>query len=152
MVDNVNEKKKLFHYVIDYNLEGIVHFSKTRLRPKVGDVLNIKYFVTHNEKLNKKRLHSLSANLTTEKNPSLIRSVSGEIKLKYKNNSRTIDYQDIIDDEINIDTMKPDFGFINDYYVPKYLLKERHIVKDCNVEAKALFNGQKWAVFELNRL
>ena len=164
IVDHVNENKKLFHYVIDSTLDGIVHFSQTELRPNVGNFLEIKYFSTYNEKQQKRRLHILGVNLTTEENQSLIKTISGELKLKYKHNGRTIDYQDIvyakmafdhqgiINDEMDIDTTKPSFAFIEDYYVPKYLLSKQHIYSDCDVMVKVLYNGEKWSVFELAKL
>jgi hypothetical protein len=46
----------------------------------------------------------------------------------------------------------PDFGFIDNYYVPKYLLNKYKIKEDCQISAKVLFNGEKWDVFELEIL
>ncbi len=150
IVDHVNEGKKLFHYVIDSNIDGIISFSQTNLRPNIGDFLKIKYFTTYNEKKQKRIQHLLDIYETTEENHSLIKVVSGELNLKYKDNGRTIDYQDIIDDQLDdIDTTKPDFAFMDDYYVPKFLLRKYHIYRDCEVIVKVLFNGEKWSVFEL---
>lgn len=151
IVDHINMNKKLFHYVIDSSLDGIVRFSQTDLRPSVGDFLKIKYFTTYNEKQRKRILHILDIKVTKEKNHSLIKEVNGELNLKYKDNGRTIDYQDVISDELNIDTKKPDFAFIDDYYVPKYLLRKHHIYSDCEVIVKVLFNGEKWSVFDLTK-
>ncbi|MBT3298890.1 hypothetical protein HN385_08200 [archaeon] len=149
IVDHVNDNKKLFHYVIDSSLDGIVGFSQTNLRPNIGDFLEIKYFITYNEKHHKKTLHILDISATNEENNSLIKEVSGQLSLKYKDNGRTIDYQDIISNELDIDTEKPDFAFIDDYYVAKYILRKHHISSDCEVTVKVLFNGEKWSVFEL---
>ena len=145
IVDHINEHKKLFHYVIDSTHDGIVHFSQTKLRPNVGNFLKIKYFLTYNEKQNKRRLHILDVNLTKEENQSLIKTVSGDLKLKYKHNDRTVDYQDIIDDEMDIDTTKPDFAFIEDYYVPKYLLRNHRIYSDCKIIVKVLYGDKPLA-------
>ena len=61
-------------------------------------------------------------------------------------------YEDIVNDnEIGIDTTKPDCAFIDDYYVPKYVLRKHNITIDCKVTVKVLFNGEKWSVFELDK-
>lgn len=149
IVDHVNENKKLFHYVIDSNLDGIIRFSQTDLRPSVGDFLEIKYFATYSEKQSKTVLHVLHVKVTTDRNYSLLKEINGELNLKYKDSGRTIDYQDVISDELMIDTKKPDFAFIDDYYIPKFLLRKYHIYSDCEVTVKVLYNGEKWSVFEL---
>lgn len=151
IIDHVNEQKKLFHYVIDSTLDGIIRFSQTELRPNIGEFLEIKYFTSYNKQKCERKLHILDVNSTDMEDQSLIKTVSGELSLKYKDNGRTIDYQDIIDDEIGIDIKKPDFAFIDDYYVPKYLLRKQHISSDCDVSVKVLFNGEKWSVFELTK-
>lgn len=150
IVDHINEDKKLFHYVVNANLDGIILFSETQLRPVVGDFIKIRYFTTLNHKQNKKMLRMLSIETTVEQNPSLMKTISGELNLKYKNDGRTLDYQNIVDgDKIDIDTTKPDFAFIDDYYVPKYVLRKYNITTDCEVTVKVLFNAEKWSVFDL---
>ena len=43
----------------------------------------------------------------------------------------------------------PDFAFINDYYVPKYLLEKHSITTNCQVKAKVIFAGDKWKVYDI---
>lgn len=149
IVDHINENKKLFHYVVDSNIDGIIRFSQTDIRPNVGDFMEIKYFKTYSEKQHKQILHILDIRKTKKKKHSLINEVKGKLNLKYKVNGRTIEYQDVISE--GLDITKPDFAFIDDYYVPKFLLRKHHIYSDCEVMVKALFNGEKWSVFELRK-
>jgi len=148
IVDHVNCKKNLFHYVIDPHNDGIVKFSQTDLRPKVGDFLEMKYFTTFNPKKLEENIHILDIASTEKQNPSLIKVVSGVLNLKYKYDGMTVDIENLHNYE-EIDVTKPDFAFIDNYYVPKYLLRKYHIVEDCDVTAKVLNNGEKWSVFEL---
>ena len=150
IVDHINNKKNLFHFVINSNLNGIVRFSQTELKPKVGDFLEVKYFMTYDEKERTKRLHVLNIAPSEEENTSLIKIITGELNLKYKYNGRTIDYQDISNND-TIDKTKPDFAFISDYYVAKYHLRKNQITQNCKVTVKALYNGEKWSVFELDK-
>jgi hypothetical protein len=94
----------------------------------------------------------LKVELTSEIKSSLLKNTTGELKLKYKNGSLTYDYDEIINEQIDIDIKKPDFAFINDYYVPKSLLEKYKITSNVNVNVKILFNGEKWNVFKINKL
>lgn len=90
--------------------------------------------------------------ISNEINNSLIKTITGELKLKYKQGSLTYEYDEIINEQIDIDIKKPDFAFIHDYYVPKSLLEKNKIISNVNVNIKILFNGEKWNVFEINKL
>lgn len=136
IVDHVNTKKELFHYVISRSLHGIIRFSQTNIRPKIGAFIKIKYFETYNKKRNEYKTNILNIELTNEIKVSLLKTTSGQLSLKYKYDENGT----------------PDFGFVNDYYVSKNLLKKHHIQEDCAVEAKVLFNGDKWSVYELEIL
>jgi len=136
IVDHVNTKKELFHYVISRSLNGIIKFSKTDIRPKIGDFIKIRYFKTYNKKRNEYKTNILNIELTNEKKESLFKTTSGHLSLTYKYDENGT----------------PDFGFVNDYYVSKNLLKKYHIQEDCAVKAKVLFNGDKWSVYELEIL
>jgi hypothetical protein len=46
----------------------------------------------------------------------------------------------------------PDFAFIDDLYVPKYLLEKHKIRYDCQVKAKIIYAGDKWKVIEIERI
>lgn len=152
VVDHINSKKELFHYVINSKSDGIVKFSNTTIRPKVGDFIKIKYFKTYNKKLNSYKTNVISIEPTSEINTSLVKSVTGNITLKYKFDGRTYDYEDAVSTIPEIDTNQPDFGFVDDYYVPKFMLNKKSVYKDCEVAVKILFNGEKWSVFELNKI
>lgn len=46
----------------------------------------------------------------------------------------------------------PDFAFIGNYYVPKYLLERHNIFTDCKVNARIIYVGDKWKVTEVQKI
>lgn len=152
LVDHVNKQKNLFHYVVDSHTDGIISFSETEIRPNVGDFIKISFFETFDQKHSKSRVHVLKIIETNEIKASLLKTIEGELSLKYKTNSGTFSYQDVIYDLSGIDTDKPDFGFVNDYYVPKSLLQKNEITQDCYIIAKAIFSRGKWSVFKIDSI
>lgn len=149
IVDHINNQKKLFHYVINTRQDGVIHFDQTTLKLNIGDFIKIKYYFSNDKKSAKSKINILKVETTQEVKNSLIKTITGELKLKYKDGGLTYDYDDIIDEQIDIDIRKPDFAFVNDYYVPKYLLEKNNITSNLNVKVEALFNGEKWSVFKL---
>lgn len=135
IVDGVNEQKQLFHFVISSKLQGIVKFTETNLRPSEGDFIKLS-FVTKTDRERKLRVKILNIELTEEANPNLRKDITGIMEMKYKN----------YDEEV------PDFAFIGDYYVPKYLLEKHNITADCRVNARAIYTGDKWKVTEIERI
>jgi hypothetical protein len=135
IVDGVNEQKQLFHFVISSKLQGIVKFTETNLRPSEGDFVKLS-FATKMDKDKKLRVKMLSIELTEEVNPNLRKDITGIMEMKYKN----------YDEEV------PDFAFIGDYYVPKYLLEKHNITDDCRVNARVIYAGDKWKVTEIERI
>lgn len=135
IVDGVNEQKQLFHFVISSKLQGIVKFTETNLRPNEGDFIKLS-FATKTDKDKKLRVKILSIELTEETNPNLRKDITGIMEMKYK----------------NYDEDSPDFAFIGDYYVPKYLLEKHNITDDCRVNARAIFAGDKWKVTEIEKI
>lgn len=135
IVDGVNEQKQLFHFIISSKLQGIVKFTETNLRPIEGDFIKLS-FATKTDKDKKLRLKILSIEQTEEVNPDLRKDISGIMEMKYK----------------NYDKDSPDFAFIGDYYVPKYLLEKHNITSDCRVNARAIYAGDKWKVTEIEKI
>lgn len=135
IVDGVNEQKQLFHFIISSKLQGIVKYTETNLRPNEGDFIKLS-FATKTDKDKKLRVKILSAELTGEVNTNLRKDITGIMEMKYKN----------YDEEI------PDFAFIGDYYVPKYLLEKHNITDDCRVNARAIYAGDKWKVTEIEKI
>lgn len=140
-VDDVNEDKKLFHFVLGPRLiSGLLHFDETELRPSVGDCIKIYYFVRDKEdKKNpghqKKVVEVIKSEATDEVNTDAIKIISGNLLLKYKD---------------SYDNTDPDFAFIGDYYVHKSILKRYDIKNDCYVSAKVIYAGDnRWKVFEI---
>jgi hypothetical protein len=135
IVDGVNEQKQLFHFIISSKLQGIVKFTETNLRPIEGDFIKLS-FASKTDKDKKLRLKILSIEQTEEVNPKLRKDISGIMEMKYKNYNKD----------------SPDFAFIGDYYVPKYLLEKHNITSDCRVNARAIYAGDKWKVTEIEKI
>ena len=137
IVDGVNERKQLFHFVISSKLQGIVHYTETKLRPNEGDFIKLS-LATKTDKDRKLRTKVLNIEPTEEINPNLRKDITGLLEVKFK------DY--------NYEEDVPDFAFIGDYYVPKYLLEKHNIITDCKVKARAIYAGDKWKVTEIQEI
>lgn len=146
VVDDVNNKKQLFHFELGPKLiGGIMHYEQTNLRPRIGDFLRIYYYVRvvddkNNPENKKKTIEVIKAIETKDINATLVKEISGELELKSRNRDANFDYDD------------PDFAFIGDYYVHKSILDEYHIYSDCYVKAKVVYAGKgQWKVFEIHK-
>ncbi len=142
-VDDVNEGKRLFHFVLGPRLiSGILHYDQTDLRPSVGDCIKIHYFVRRIEdKKNpghqKKVVEVIKAETTDEVNSDIVKEISGYLELKYRD---------------GYDYGEPDFAFVGDYYVHKSVLRKYSITSDCHIRGRAIYAGDgKWKVFEIDQ-
>lgn len=152
-VDDVNESKKLFHYVLGKRLlTGIVFFDDTDIRPVVGEFLKVYYYVKKN-KDGKKKIVTLSVEKTEEQNTELVKTVSGLLKLKYKGGFDVDMYEDWKDENWGNKKNIADFAFIGDFYVSINILQQYNITEDCVVTAKAVYtgDGDKWKVYDIDK-
>ena len=138
-VSGLNEEKKLFHFVMgQHQPSGVIHYSQIRLKPKVGDLLRIRYYFRYKRNDNSflakvKVVEVVQAEKTQEKNDDVVCSFSGRLLLKYHKGETT-----------------PSFAFVGDYYIHKNLLTKYGITSDCNVRGKAVREGDnKWKAFWL---
>lgn len=143
-VDDVNEEKQLFHYEAGATLlDGIVRFSQTDLRPKVGDLLKIIYYIkTKDDKKRPgrtyKRRELLKIDLIDTEMPSLVRVVEGNLEIKHSFDFSCEEFE------------SHDFAFVDDCYVSDAVLSAYGIDSDCYVKAKVVYTGDgKWKVFEI---
>ncbi|MBT0550335.1 hypothetical protein [Riemerella anatipestifer] len=88
------------------------------------------------------RVKALNIESTNEINTSLRKDITGLLEVKYK------DY--------NYEEDIPDFAFIGDYYVPKYLLEKNNISYDCKVKARVIYGEDKmkrprWKVIKVEK-
>lgn len=149
VIDSINEEKKLFHYVVNNRIHGIIRFEETELRPSEGDFILLKVVHKIDKKLNKLIFKAIEIKPTEESTTTLRKDISGLLKLKYKQYGSTLDWEDLdIEDE---EVSTPSFGFIGDYYVPKEIIESSEINRNCDVDAKVVFNGEKWKVYELKK-
>jgi len=161
IVDGVNHEKQLFHLVINSKLQGIVKYSETTHRPHEGDFVTLN-FVTKLDKDNNIKITVLKLELTDEVNLNLRKEVSGFLYVKFKNNDskfndfdeeRKLNENDFDQNgKLIVKKVIPDFGFIGDNYVPKYILEKNKIVHDCNVKAIAIFTGDKWKIIDVFKM
>ena len=141
VISDINESKKLFHYILGRNLlSGNVYFNDTDIRPSIGDFLKVYYYVKK-DKEGKKWLVTLKAFETEEQNLDIRKAISGRLVLKNKH------------DDWDEDNSSPSFALIGNYYVPKSILSMYHITSDCNVSAMAVYtgDGDRWKVYEISR-
>jgi hypothetical protein len=167
IVDGVNEQKQLFHFVISSKLQGIVKFTETNLRPNEGDFIKLS-FATKTDKDRKLRTKVLNIELTEEVNSNLRKDITGLLEVKYRNghyDDFDFEEDEELDDSLFDENGKltktikqiPDFAFIQDYYVPKYLLEKHNITVDCRVNARVIYgedkmNRPKWKVIEIEEI
>jgi len=151
VVDHVNQEKKLFHFVVDRTIQGIVRYNETKIRPDEGSFVEIWLARKTDKKRNKIIYKPLEIKETNEINDKLKKRFHGFLILKYKTDRYTKVFCESDDDDDNLDDIKPDYGFISDFYVPKYLLEKNEITKNCIVSATAIFSGDKWKVIELEK-
>jgi hypothetical protein len=152
-VDDVNESKKLFHYVLGKRLlTGIAFFDDTDIRPVVGEFLKVYYYVKKN-KDGKKKLVTLSVEKTEEQNTELVKAISGLLKLKYKGGFDVDMYENWEDENWENKKSIADFAFVGDFYVSKNILQQYNITEDCVVTAKAVYtgDGDKWKVYSIDK-
>lgn len=149
IIDSVNKEKNLFHYVVSRNIQGIIRFSETTIIPEEGKFLEIYLTSKKDIKHNKLIFKAIEIRETTETKPELIKSIQGDLELKYKRGGNTLDFFDLSEEE-RIST-SPDFGFIEDFYVPKNILTDSKITSNCCVVAKAIFSGDKWKILKLEK-
>jgi hypothetical protein len=150
VIDGVNREKNLFHYVGNTTVHGIIRFTETDIIPEEGKFLEIYFASKKDKKHNKTIFKAIQISETEETNPKLIKSINGNLELKYKRGGSTMDYFDL--DEYETDEALPDFGFVGDFYVPKSVLNENKITTNCNITATAIFSGDKWKIIKLYKV
>jgi hypothetical protein len=149
VIDSVNTDKQLFHYVVDNRIHGIIRFDETDLKPIEGDFIQLRLVHKIDKKLNKLIFKSIEINATEETTTTLRKEISGLLKLKFKQFGATLDWDDL-EYETEVD-LTPSFGFIGDYYVPKEIIENSKIDGNCDVDAKVVFNGEKWKVITIHK-
>lgn len=147
LIDNVNQSKKLFHFVVNSSIQGIEYFENVKIQIQEGDFIKVWLVKKHDKKHNKIRYKIIEIKETEEKSENLKRELSAKLSLKYKKSGSTVEYFDLSETEQK--ELSPDFGFVGDFYVPKYLIKQNNITENCMVEAIAIFAGDKWKITKL---
>ena len=150
VIDGVNKEKNLFHYVGNSTFQGIIRFTETDIIPEEGKFLEI-YFASKVDKKHKKTIFkAIQISETEETNPNLIKSIKGNLELKYKRGGGTVDFYALDKDDNS--NKSPDFGFVGNFYVPKNVLSENKITSNCNITATAIFSGDKWKIIKLEKV
>ena len=149
VIDSINADKQLFHYVVNNRIHGIIRFDETELRPNEGDFIQLRLVHKLDKRQNKLIFKVIEVKTTEESTTALRKEISGLLKLKYKQYGSTLDWENL--DEEDEENLKPSFGFISDYYVPKEIIEQSKIDTVCFVDAKVVFNGEKWKVYQLEK-
>lgn len=149
IIDSVNNEKQLFHYVVNGNIEGIIRFNETQLKLVIGDFIRLRLVHKLDKKRNKISYRYIDIEKTEKTTASLKKDIFGMLRLKYKKNGLTINWEELeYEDQIDL---TPDFGFIEDYYVPKDILFQNNIKSNCNVDATVVFTGDNWKVIFIHK-
>jgi hypothetical protein len=99
VIDSINEDKKLFHYVVNNKIHGIIRFDETELRPIEGNFIQLKLVHKLDKKLNKLIFKAIEIKETDETTTTLRKDISGLLQLKFKQNGSTLDLEDLEDDD-----------------------------------------------------
>ncbi len=126
VVDNVNPKKSLFHILLRSRMvrDRVIRYSETELRPEIGDSLKIRYTIIQRGK-RAGSLIPVGMEKTDEVDESLIMQYSGALSLKYMGS-----------------TDAPDFAFVDDVYVPRYLLDDQDYADGDMVSGRAVYSDR----------
>ena len=130
VVDGVNEAKQLFHCVFGTHDDIIINYSQTDIRPKVGDYLSVCYYQKRNKEGRLFR-RMLEVNQIDDCEKKLTKTATGPIKM-------------------NINYKGQLFGFVEDYYVPGYLL--RGIEHGDHVFVHVVYDGERWKAFSAEKI
>ncbi|WP_396147362.1 DUF7017 domain-containing protein [Flavobacterium sp.] len=149
VIDSINIEKQLFHYVVNNRIHGVIRFEETELRPIEGEFIQLRLVHKLDKKHNKLMFKAIEIKPTDEITTTLRKDISGLLKLKFKQYGKTIDWEDL--DYGDENRLTPSFGFIGDYYVPKEIIENTKIGGNCDVDAKVVFSGDKWKVYELKK-
>lgn len=133
-VDDVNEKKGVFHVVMNKLGAGcVVRFQDTSLRPQVGDFLSLVYCRFRSADMSD-RFVAVEANATQEVNENLIKTFSGNVSFKQRKADGAY------------------YAFVDHAYVSAALIDKHKLGPETTmwlkVRAVASDNG-KWKAYEI---
>lgn len=139
VVDYVNTEKLLFHVWIRANngrmLDCVIHFSETTIRPKRGVSLALRYGINGDNR-GQNQVQPIEITTTDEVDETLVQSFRGELQFKYRSS----------------DSITPDYAFVGDIYVPKYLLDIGGYFDKDIVVGRALYSKRgSYLAFELKK-
>ncbi|MBK3393898.1 tetratricopeptide repeat protein [Psychrobacter sp. M9-54-1] len=150
VIDGVNQNRELFHYHHSEAINGNILFANSNIEPKVGKCIAIKYFMHYNTKFKKKMAKVLDATDTNKTNNAIVKSVYGEVRLKYKKDGRTLSYDQA--QGTDVDITNPNFAFLEDYHIPSRVIKEAGITHDQDVKILVLLKEGKWNTIEIEKV
>lgn len=150
VIDGVNQNRELFHYHHSEAINGNILFANSNIEPKVGKCIAIKYFMHYNTKFKKKMAKVLDATDTNKTNNAIVKSVYGEVRLKYKKDGRTLSYDQA--QGTDVDITNPNFAFLQDYHIPSRVIKEAGITHDQDVKILVLLKEGKWNTIEIEKV
>lgn len=132
LVDSVNHKKNLFHFITETEVDGVVYFDRSDLRPIPGDHFLARGYEKTNSRDNSVRFQLISSQPTEEKLTGKIKQLIDEVSVIHKNGKT--------------------FGFIDDVYVHGRILSGAGIYGDCMASATAVKSKGKWSVISIESL
>ncbi len=128
VVDGVNESKQLFHCVFGTNMDIIIKFKDTQLRPSVGDYVLVRYaFQKGTDKTFRKML---DISMSEEGKVKLRKTITGHININSNSNGQR-------------------FGFVDDYYVGEKFLYDINDYDEVKIDV--VYDGAKWRTYKLEK-
>lgn len=129
VVDGVNDSKQLFHCVFGTNMDIIIKYSDTSLRPNIGDYVLIRY-AFHKESTKTFR-KMLDISMSEQGKTILRKTITDKIRTNINNKGQR-------------------FGFVGDYYVGENFLSD--IENGDKVKIDVVYDGAKWRTYKLEKV
>lgn len=166
VIDSINHKKELYHFVVNSKIDGIIHFDEIDFPVDEGSFVSLHVIIKKNKHNNTSFIKAIGVKPSEESNENLLKNISGFLSLKYKSEYGTNEWGDEFGSDLEIDPMDEshpswsriaDFGFIagndhKDYYVSREIIRKAHIYQNCSVTATVVFGGDKWKTVRLTKI
>jgi len=136
VVDSVNKEKTVFSFIASKEISGFVHYGRIKVKPRPGNIYAVRFKELGKE--NKSNFYQILSITETDKKPdkTIFKIVDGEIIIRPGNS----------------------FGFVNNIFVPAYIINREQLKSGDKISVMAIlsYNRKKkdwgWKVVKKNNL